>query len=95
MIGLFYDSGIWMQTGMGGVALTWTEIRNWLDCAELSLSYWEVATIRAMSNAYVREFSNASEEMREAPYSRLESVVNNDAVADKAKSLFRSWTKRE
>lgn len=83
-----------MQTGMGGVALTWTEIKNWLDCTELKLSYWEVATIRTMSNAYVREFNEATDKFRPAPYLQEEVKVDEAEVAAKVANTLRSFKKK-
>lgn len=94
MVKLFYEAGIWMHTGMGGVALTWTEIKDWLHCTELQLSYWEIATIRAMSVAYVSEFNQASDKMREAPYTVEEIVVDEVEVGAKVADMLRSLKRK-
>jgi hypothetical protein len=48
------------STGMGLKALSFTEIRNYIEITETALSALEVLIINKMSRAYVRESNNKS-----------------------------------
>lgn len=59
------DLGWAMQTGMGFVALTCTEIDAWMRATGTSVESWEFALIRTGSRAYVGQ---ANSEDSTPPY---------------------------
>lgn len=94
LVGLFYDSGIWTQTGMGNVPLSWQEINAWNSVNEYDLPLWTIKLIKQMSDVYCQEFSKSSE-WCQAPYSKEvetelepEEVVGN-RVASQLRSMIR------
>jgi hypothetical protein len=90
-----YEAGLAGSNGMGIVSLTWTEISKWLECTDLNLTTWERLTIKAMSDAYVGEYSQASSKTRAAPYIHIDEdiVASRVKVANKLKNAFRSFGK--
>ncbi len=68
---LFYSAGQAKSTGMGLVALDWTELRNWRKELKIKLCVWERELIHKMSTEYCREYSLATDPHREAPYAPI------------------------
>lgn len=53
MAGLFMDTGMGSQSGMGGMApLDWTELQAFDQCGRLELTGWELSQLMSMSRAY-------------------------------------------
>lgn len=78
MLGLFFDSGQAISTGMGLVPISWVEMDAWIRVNSLELTLWEIETIKKMSEAYCRENALAVDPQRPAPY----KVVTEDLSED-------------
>ena len=96
IIGLFYDAGVWMSTGMGNTSLTWLEINNWINCNELALSLWERKMIKHLSETYVSEFSK-SDVMCPSPYSNTEQreLESEEVIGNRVASQLRSISNKQ
>lgn len=90
---MLYEAGLAGSNGMSMTSLTWTEINNWVSGTDSNPSTWEKLMIKAMSDAYVTEYSLSSDRLRLAPYSHVEADVaeNRIKVANKLKNAFASF----
>jgi hypothetical protein len=52
MTGLFIDTGMASQTGMGMTAITWQELSAFNQCGGLDLNAWEFSRLMDMSRSY-------------------------------------------
>lgn len=96
LVGLLYDAGTVCQSGQGISPLSWVEIDSWLKVTQLSLSNWELITIKNMSHAYASEYSRASEKSALMPYTNVEvGEVDRAAVNAKAMSIFAGMKKKQ
>lgn len=68
LVGLFYSMGQCMSTGMGLVSISWQELRAFRLENKLGLTLWERDALKQMSDAYCREYSQASDPQRQPPY---------------------------
>ena len=85
------EAGVCMSSGMGLQPLSWQEIEAWQRATALSLTPWEVITLREMSEAYSTEYSASDNELRSPPYTPKveEEDIARKEVSDKLKSIFR------
>jgi hypothetical protein len=96
LVGLFYDSGIWTQTGMGNVPLSWQEIQAWNNVNEYELPLWTIKLIKQMSDTYCQEFSKSSE-LCQAPYTKEQEVVleSEEVVGNRVANQLRSMSNKK
>lgn len=53
MAGLFTDTGMGSQSGMGGLTpLSWSELHAFDSCGRLNLGAWELSRLMEMSRSY-------------------------------------------
>jgi hypothetical protein len=97
LVSLLFEAGLVQQTGMGVTALSWQEIRAWLDSITMQLPTWEILTLKRLSEAYAGEYNQASDKARPAPYvfvpEDVEEEIDRVAVGSKLKALLRSYKK--
>lgn len=95
LVGLFYDSGIWTQTGMGNVPLSWQEIQAWNSVNEYDHPLWIIKLIKQMSDVYCQEFSKYSE-FCAAPYTKeVEALIEpEEVVGNRVASQLRSMIRK-
>lgn len=93
LVALLSEVGFVQHTGMGAVAVPWTEIESWLNCTQLDLSVWEKLTLKEMSEAYATELALATDKTRPAPYvPEVEDIeAQRTRVADKLRNAFQSF----
>jgi hypothetical protein len=90
VIGHFHESGRVSYTGMGITPLTWQEMASWASTTNLLLPTWEILVIREMSMAYVAEYNQASDPLREAPYRTEGAVISQrEKVAKDLSAAFK------
>lgn len=96
LMSYLFEAGVATSNGMGIVPLSWQEIDAWIEVTGLPLSTWEKLTLKEMSEAYVNEFTQASEKDRPAPYIRPveEEQIDRKAVADKLRNVFSGLKKK-
>lgn len=93
LIGLLQEAGLMSSTGMGPVPLSWTEILAWKNVTGLSVSNWDLLTIKMLSEEYVGELVQATDPNRKAPYSQEDA--DRKAVEHKIMSILGSRIKRD
>ena len=73
---------------MGGKiqALSYQEIKAWLDLSELTLTYNEIKAIKQLSNEFVGAYHDGSSEYAVPPYS-------DKPLGDKLKMALSSYKK--
>lgn len=81
LVGLFHLSGQVLQESQGLAPLTWCEIKAFREENELDLCIWEKRILKKMSEAYVGEYSRASDPSRKAPYTKVVEEEKVDKVA--------------
>jgi hypothetical protein len=93
LISLLNEAGLFESNGMGAVPLSWTELHSWLRCTELSLSNWEILSLKQMSEAYVGELNQADKKDRPAPYTPEieEDTLDRVAVAKRLRNALQSF----
>jgi hypothetical protein len=98
MLGFFFDMGQAMSTGMGLIPISWQEQRAWRLENKLSLTLWEIETLRKMSEAYCSEYHKATDPSRKRPFSLYnEDEIDEEAEKRKALALMnmlRSFRKK-
>ena len=71
---------------MGMSPISYTEIKAYVDLMKLSLSSWEIQTIKSMSVAYVSAYNdNYSDTV--SPYDNVITIDELDAIINKANSF--------
>lgn len=96
IVGLLQEAGLMSSSGMGPLALSWTEIDSWLRCTGLDLSTWEKLTLKSLSEEYVTELVAAKERNRLAPYSpEPPEELDRVAIQDKILRILRPKIKVE
>ncbi len=96
LLGLFFDSGQGLATGMGLIPLTWTEINSWINVNKLELTLWEIETIKKMSEAYCAEYSRATEPNRPQPYTapvQADEEIDEEVFIEAKMREALSWRK--
>lgn len=68
LISLFSLSGQASSTGYGLSALSWLELKAFIEVNQLELTLYEVEILKKMSEAYCAEYHAASDPKRPAPY---------------------------
>lgn len=95
LIGLLYEAGLMSSSGMGPVPISWVEIDAWLKTTEMSITVWERAMIKKLSEAYVSELSRATEKTRQAPYSKkAEEEFDRVAIGNQIYNVLQGFMKR-
>lgn len=79
LVKLMDELGGAINNGMALVPVSWTEINAWLNVTKLSLSTWEILTLKAMSAAYSYTLNDASEPNASAPYTPEKPVEDLDS----------------
>lgn len=65
---MFYEAGMY-TVGMSGILpLSWQELESWLRLSGRELNWFEIRTIREMSNSYCIEYGKASKPNAVPPY---------------------------
>jgi hypothetical protein len=75
----------------GGEALTFQEIRAWMDLTGRILTAWEAETLRVISAAYASEAFSASDVDRQPPYRATpfaREAPSREDVSDRLKAAF-------
>lgn len=93
LIGLLQEAGLMSSNGMGPVPISWQEIYAWVNLTGISLSTWELTTIKSLSEEYVSELIQATDKERPPPYSV--QVIERKAVEDKLMSILGSRIRRD
>lgn len=70
-----------------GMALSWTEIKNWVWLTSYEFSNWDLSTLKKMTHAYAHEYSVAKDTQRSMPY-QAQDQIDRTAVLVKARSVF-------
>jgi hypothetical protein len=71
MAGLFIDSGMASQSGMGMTAISWQELVAFNECGGLELNSWQYSRLMDMSRSYTSwnsKGNNQSEMADDVPY---------------------------
>lgn len=87
LVGLFEEIGGIVQNGMAAVPITWTDLKSWADLSGLHLTYWELHTLKAMSDAYAQELSIADDPKKAPPY-KTQEVYRAPDLDNKLKNYF-------
>lgn len=96
LIKLLDEAGTCTPIGMGVIGLSWNEIKSWMDCMGLDLSYWEISLLRDMSREYASQANNSEEPTCRSPYLVDKEVKTQEAIvarSNEIKNLFRKFMK--
>lgn len=88
LVPLFVEAGMFVSTGSGIVPLSWSNIKDWMECTERNLSLWEKKVLREMSKHYVYEYYEATKKDRDAPY---QSEMTEELLLAKRKAVASAW----
>jgi len=96
LVALLSEVGFVSYSGVGAIAITWSEIESWLNCTELNLSIWEKLMLKEMSEAYASVLSTATDKHTPAPYiHEVEDIeAQRTKVANKLRSVFNSLKRK-
>lgn len=73
-----------VSDGMAITAVSWSEVKAWMQITGTRITPWAARTIREMSTAYANEHREASDNTsRPAPYGGPMTDERRQAVADK------------
>lgn len=96
LIHLLDAAGTCSSTGMGLVGLSWEEIKGWIDCMGVEISYWEISMIKEMSREYAAQASVSAERNCKSPYLMDKAVKTEKAVIARSTeiaNMFRKYKK--
>ena len=90
MVGYFFRIGPFLETGMGSVPLTHSEIESWQNNSGVELTSWEAEMIRKLSVDYLSESQKAIRPDCPAPWRGAE--LSRKFIAGDMKSTIRGLT---
>lgn len=88
LVGLLEDIGGVVQNGMGAVPITWTDLKSWADMSGITLTYWELSTLKHMSEAYATELFLATDPKKAPPY-KTQEVYRAPDLDNRLKNYFK------
>ncbi len=93
LVELWQEAGSFLNTGMGPVPLTWSEIDAWMRVTKRNVPVWARTLIRNLSETYVQELTEARDPSRPAPFVD-NTYIDRQRVSDGLKKLFRGMAKK-
>lgn len=82
VIRLLQEAGLMSSNGMGPVPLSWGEIESWIKCTEYDLPLWIKLKIKSLSEDYVYELTQCSDDYkRPPPYEAVKVIEDEEELA--------------
>ena len=96
LVQYWHEAGTVGQGAAGPIALSWQEIRAWRQENQYTLSLFEIAAIRRLSDEYVGEYYSASDKSRPAPYQGVTlEDIDRTAINNKVKGIMSMFKKQD
>lgn len=80
ILGYINELGFFINTGMGAIPLSYTEIANWAMLTDVDPSPFDVRVLRQMSSAFISYQDKSKKPECPDPIKELEELENGDST---------------
>lgn len=89
LLDILFDIGMCGSSGFGPETISWSEVNSWMNATGTKLSKFELTTIRALSRAFVDQYSLSNEALIPSPYApeEIDAAVVSKRVGDALRML--------
>lgn len=92
LLAAWHDSGRMLETVMGQLPISWSEIQSWISVTKASYTNEEIRLIREMSRIFVESLYEFKDPKSPPPFSTVR--LTQTEASDKIGSILRSMAKR-